>query len=85
MAIEDGWTAAWAVAGAASPQEAARQYALARTERLQRVRRRVAFHRRVYHLPPLLAVARDLALRLRSGESVARDLGWLYDWVPPTR
>ena len=85
MAIEDGWTAAWAVAGADTPSEAADRYAAARAPRLQRVRQRVAFHRRVYHLPAPLAVARDLALRLRSGESLARDLGWLYDWIPPER
>jgi salicylate hydroxylase len=85
MAIEDGWTAAWAVTRASTPQEAARHYADVRTARLKRVRQRVAFHRRVYHLPALPAVARDLTLRLRPAESVARDLGWLYDWTPPER
>ncbi|BDA84930.1 salicylate hydroxylase [Aureimonas sp. SA4125] len=83
MAIEDGWTAAWAVGGATSPRDAAERYHAVRDNRLRRVRKRVAFHRRVYHLPAPLALARDTVLGFRSGESLARDLGWLYDWTPP--
>lgn len=82
MAIEDAWAAAQTLAGAATLAEAQQAFAAERDPRIAKVLQRVAFHRRVYHLPFPFSLARDLALRLRSEASLSRDLAWLYDWRP---
>jgi salicylate hydroxylase len=82
MAIEDAWVAAETVAGAATLAEAQQAFAAQRDPRIAKVLQRVAFHRRVYHFPFPLSLARDVALRLRSEASLSRDLAWLYDWRP---
>ncbi|GGD90576.1 salicylate hydroxylase [Aureimonas endophytica] len=84
LAIEDGFVLAHHLAEAADTAEAIRRFAADREARWRKVRQRVAFHRRVYHLAPPLAYARDLALRLRSPAALAADLAWLYDWRPPS-
>lgn len=85
MAIEDAAVLADAVETSSSLGEAAAVFREARRARLEKVRRRVAFHRLVYHLPPPFAWARNAALALRPQSALKRDLAWLYDWTPPDR
>ncbi|RIY03221.1 salicylate hydroxylase [Aureimonas flava] len=80
MAIEDAFVLAACLAGAGDRGAALERYEALRAPRLRRVLSRVAFHRRVYHLPRPLSYARDLALAARSPASLRRDLAWLYDW-----
>lgn len=83
MAIEDAFVAAFAFATARSRRRALETYVRARKERVERVRRRVGFHRFVYHLPFPLSLGRDAVLAARSPQALRRDLAWLYDWTPP--
>ncbi|MEF2546697.1 FAD-dependent monooxygenase [Aurantimonas sp. E1-2-R+4] len=83
MAIEDAAVLADALARAPSRSAALAHYEAERRPRIAKVRRRVAFHQRVYHLPWPLNLARDAALSLRSPDSLRDDLSWLYDWSPP--
>lgn len=83
MALED----ALALADALATRPDAIAEALADYERQRRARvRRVqeASHRngRIYHLTGPLALARDAALRLTSGERVMAGYDWLYGWRP---
>ncbi len=80
MAIEDAFVLASCLERAPDPAAALVAYEALRAPRLARVLGRVAFHRRVYHLPRPLSFGRDLALALRSPASLRRDLAWLYDW-----
>ncbi|KAB0680763.1 FAD-dependent monooxygenase [Aureimonas leprariae] len=82
LAIEDGFVAAECLARAEDAAAAWQRFEAVRRPRWQRVRRRVAFHRMVYHLPFPFALGRNLVLRARSEASLLRDLGWLYDWTP---
>ncbi|MEF2550243.1 FAD-dependent monooxygenase [Aurantimonas sp. A2-1-M11] len=83
MAIEDAAVLADHLDRAPSLPAALRGYEAERRPRIDRVRARVAFHRRVYHLPFPLSLARNAVLARRSPDSLARDLAWLYDWYPP--
>ncbi|MBO0904755.1 FAD-dependent monooxygenase [Jiella sonneratiae] len=83
MAIEDAAVLAAALATEASPAAAARRYEAARRPRIDRVRRRVGFHRLVYHLPPPFSLGRNAVLGLRPAEALRADLAWLYDWRSP--
>jgi len=83
MAIEDAFVAAHCVATHATLEAARQSFDAQRIPRIARVLGRVAFHRRVYHLPFPFSLARNLALSLRPKAALARDLAWLYDWRPP--
>ncbi|MBP0616267.1 FAD-dependent monooxygenase [Jiella sp. KSK16Y-1] len=90
MAIEDAAVLARAlgdVGGAAIEagriEAAARRYEAERRPRIAQVRKRVSFHRFVYHLPPPLAFGRDAVLKLRPSDALRADLAWLYDWRAP--
>ncbi len=80
MAIEDAYVLAAVVDEGGDLPAALRRYEALREPRLRKVLARVAFHRRVYHLPRPISFARDAALALRSPASLRRDLAWLYDW-----
>ncbi len=80
MALEDAWVLAASLAASPSIEAALARYADERLPRIEKVLKRVGFHRFVYHLPWPATVARNLAMRLRSGASMRRDLAWLYDW-----
>lgn len=84
LAIEDGFVAAECLSAASDAASAWMRFEAVRRPRWEKVRRRVAFHQTVYHLSPPLAAARNAVLRLRSEASLGRDLGWLYDWEPPS-
>ncbi len=84
LAIEDGFVAAHRLAAAGGDAPSAwRTFEAERRPRWARTRRRVAFHRLVYHLPRPLDVGRNAVMRLQGGERLARGLDWLYDWTPP--
>ncbi|WP_416355174.1 FAD-dependent monooxygenase [Aureimonas phyllosphaerae] len=81
MAIEDAFVLAACVSGGGGYlADGLRRFEALRAPRVRRVLERVAFHKRVYHLPRPLSFARDLALAVRSATSLRRDLAWLYDW-----
>ncbi|MEX6506535.1 FAD-dependent monooxygenase [Jiella sp. M17.18] len=84
MAIEDAAVLAASLATTPSTSAALAAYEAARRPRIDRVRERVDFHRRVYHLRFPLTLGRDAVLSLRSAASLRDDLAWLYDWQPPS-
>ncbi|MBO0662204.1 FAD-dependent monooxygenase [Jiella sp. MQZ9-1] len=83
MAIEDAAVLAHALAETGDPIAATRRYEIERRPRIDKVRRRVGFHRFVYHLPPPLSFGRDAVLALRPKSALRADLAWLYDWRSP--
>jgi salicylate hydroxylase len=79
MAIEDAASLAETVA--TSPDELDEPliaWERQRRSRVAQVRRRGAFNRFVWHAAGPVAMARDLALRLRPPSRLASDLDWLY-------
>ncbi|WAP67269.1 FAD-dependent monooxygenase [Jiella pelagia] len=83
MAIEDAAVLADALARTGEPRAAAELYEAERRPRIDRVRKRVGFHRFVYHLAPPLSLGRDMVLALRPKAALRGDLAWLYDWRAP--
>ncbi|MDH4439785.1 MAG: FAD-dependent monooxygenase [Rhizobium sp.] len=77
MAIEDGFSLAHHVARTALPSALAR-FETERKVRVARVKARGEFNRFAYHARGPFRVGRDLVLSLRSPESLAADLDWLY-------
>lgn len=83
MAIEDAWTLANAVdkaSGKPGLASALTDWSVARRRRVLRVARRGALNEFAWHARGPVAIARDAFLRLRSSESLAADLDWLYGW-----
>lgn len=78
MAIEDAATLAAAVA--AGGPGALAHWESGRRERIARVQRRGRLNRMAWHASGPVALARNLALKLRSPEGLAADLDWLYGW-----
>ena len=83
LAIEDAFVAAFHLREAEDAVTAWRRFEAERRPRWDRVRRRVGFHRLIYHLPRPFDFGRNIAMRMRSDASLAADLTWLYDWRPP--
>ncbi|MBU2485346.1 MAG: FAD-dependent monooxygenase [Alphaproteobacteria bacterium] len=81
MAIEDGFELAQACARApgdlASTLEA---YVTSRRARIGRARSRGAFNQFAYHARGPIRLGRDLVLALKSPESLAAELDWLYGY-----
>ena len=84
MAIEDAAVLASALASASDVPAALRRYDAERRPRVDRVRRRAEFHEFVYHLARPFSLGRDAVLALRPSKGLRNDLGWLYDWQPPS-
>ncbi|WP_163271447.1 FAD-dependent monooxygenase [Chelativorans alearense] len=80
MAIEDAALLAELTAAGGDMPGALAAYERLRKPRLARVARRGAFNRFVWHAGGPVALARDVALRLKSEESLAADLDWLYSY-----
>ena len=80
MALEDAWVLARALATHRDPAAAVSSYIETRRPRIERVLKRVRFHRFVYHLGWPASVARNLAMAWRPEAAMRRDLAWLYDW-----
>lgn len=51
-----------------------------RRARVAKARRRASLNRLAWHAAGPVALARNLVLKLRGGESLAADLDWLYGW-----
>ena len=83
MAIEDAAVLAEAIFQAAEPRAAAERYEAERRPRIDAVRKRVGFHRFVYHLAPPFSLGRDMVLAMRPRDALRADLAWLYDWRAP--
>lgn len=80
MAIEDAAELAATIATAADLPTALSAFEQRRRGRLKRVRARADFNRFAYHARGPIALARDAVLALRSPESLAADLDWLYGY-----
>ena len=82
MAIEDAWELAAACDGASGSalNEKLDAWEKSRRARVERVRRRTAFNRFVYHATGPVRIGRDMMLSLRKPEALAADLDWLYGW-----
>ncbi|MGP2492305.1 FAD-dependent monooxygenase [Mesorhizobium sp. PUT5] len=84
MAIEDAETLAHAVAAARhGPANALAGWERDRKPRVAKVARRGALNHLAWHAAGPVALARDLVLKLRSPDSLAADLDWLYGWRAP--
>jgi salicylate hydroxylase len=77
MAIEDAFSLAHHVSKAALPSALA-SFETERKARAARVKARGDFNRFAYHARGPFRIGRDLVLSLRSPESLAADLDWLY-------
>ena len=83
MAIEDAAVLADALSRTGEPRAAAELYEAERRPRIDKVRKRVGFHRFVYHLASPFSLGRDMVLALRPKDALRGDLAWLYDWRAP--
>lgn len=83
MAIEDAFTLADAIATAPAPAAVLGQWEVARRQRVTKVARRGALNQFAWHASGPAALARNLFLKMKSPESLASDLDWLYGWTPP--
>lgn len=80
MAIEDGFELAGHVSGPLPLAEALVNFETVRKARAARVRHRGAFNKFVYHARGTVRLGRDIVLSLRSPQSLAADLDWLYGY-----
>ena len=80
MAIEDAVVLAALAARESDTEAMLRAFEHIRKPRVARVAGRGDFNRLVWHAAGPLAFARNLVLRLKSGESLASDLDWLYGY-----
>ncbi|WP_442577740.1 FAD-dependent monooxygenase [Mesorhizobium sp. ASY16-5R] len=78
MAIEDADTLASAFSSGSSPSVSLAAWEKSRHERIEKVVRRGAFNRFVWHAAGPVAWARDIVLAARPAESLAADMDWLY-------
>ncbi|WP_028034577.1 FAD-dependent monooxygenase [Chelativorans sp. J32] len=78
MAIEDAAALATLLVTRESLPEALTAFERTRKARVQKVIRRGNFNRLVWHAGGVVAFARNLALKLKSQQSLAADLDWLY-------
>ncbi|MCY0147019.1 FAD-dependent monooxygenase [Hoeflea sp. G2-23] len=81
MAIEDGYELAQAVTCASSGLgPALASFENRRRTRIAKARSRAAFNQFAYHARGPVRLGRDLVLALKSPESLAGDLDWLYGY-----
>jgi salicylate hydroxylase len=80
MAIEDAAVLATLAARERDTAAMLQAYERVRRPRVDRVARRGRFNRFVWHAGGSVAVARNLALRLRPARSLAADFDWLYGY-----
>lgn len=87
MAIEDAALLAHYIAGPAKPEQGALfLWERQRKARLSKVAKRGALNKMAWNAAGPAVLARNLVLRLRSPQSLATDLDWLYGWrLPPER
>jgi salicylate hydroxylase len=78
MAIEDADTLASAFSSGSSRSVSLAAWEKSRRGRIEKVVRRGAFNRFVWHAAGPVAWARDMVLAARPAESLAADMDWLY-------
>ncbi|WP_142416862.1 FAD-binding protein [Bartonella massiliensis] len=79
MAIEDAATLAEALSlQDFSLTKALSLYEITRIPRIEAVKKRGDFNRLVYHATGLIALARNLMMKIRTPESMMSNLNWLY-------
>lgn len=83
MAVEDAYMLADAVASATNTAQALSQWEAARKPRVAQVARRGALNHFAWNASGPVALARNLFLKLKSPDSLAADMDWLYGWTPP--
>ena len=83
MAIEDAATLAQVLAERGGTKKDLQSWEAARKARLVKVARRGALNKLAWNATGPVALARNLALRLRSPQRHAADLDWLYGWRMP--
>ncbi|QQM29177.1 FAD-dependent monooxygenase [Martelella lutilitoris] len=79
MAIEDGFELAAFLAGMEAPQ-AFEAFVAHRKPRLAALRKRTSFNKFAYHASGPIRIGRDIVLKLRSPETLAGELDWLYGY-----
>ena len=83
MAIEDAAVLAASLAKTPDdPAAALRIYRNLRQPRTTRIVTQTRQNARIYHLAGPAALARDMLLKRRSGESLLKSYDWLYEWRP---
>ncbi|MDA4848200.1 FAD-dependent monooxygenase [Hoeflea poritis] len=81
MAIEDACAlAACYEAVGGNARDTISRFDALRTPRVARVRKRSDFNKFAYHAGGFVRLARNAVLAVRSGESLASDLDWLYGY-----
>ena len=81
MAIEDAAVLADCLGRQpTNPVEAFRQYAALRQSRVAQVRRTTWQSGAIYHLPGVIALARNLTMKVLGGGRLLSQRDWLYDW-----
>lgn len=84
MAIEDAALLAQYIAEPTAPEQGAISlWEQQRKARLSKVARRGALNKMAWNAAGPVALARNLLLRMRSPQSLATDLDWLYGWRLP--
>jgi salicylate hydroxylase len=84
MAIEDGFELAQALTDPDSNRHAQiLRFENHRRARIDRARKRAGFNKFAYHARGPFRLGRDIVLGLRSPESLAGDLDWLYGYRAP--
>ena len=84
MAIEDAAVLATRLAEHRTDvARALSAYEAERRPRVDRVLARGRLNRLAWHASGPIAFGRDMVLRLKGPQSLARDLDWLYDWKEP--
>lgn len=80
MAIEDGYQLAHSIEAANTLPEALKGFELVRKTRLARARKQTDFNRFAYHATGPTRIARDLVLKMRTPQSLAASLDWLFGY-----
>nr|WP_272210717.1 FAD-dependent monooxygenase [Marinicella sp. W31]MDC2876626.1 FAD-dependent monooxygenase [Marinicella sp. W31] len=79
MAIEDGFELAAFLSSMPVPQ-AFDAFVAHRKPRLTALRKRTSFNKFAYHAAGPIRIGRDVVLKLRSADSLASELDWLYGY-----
>lgn len=83
LALEDALCLAQAFAASRGVEERAiAAFVAERRSRAKRVQAASLRNGRIYHLPPLLALARDAVLAAVPGSTLMARFDWLYGWQP---
>ena len=80
MAIEDAYQLCQSVKTGPTLPEALKSFELIRKTRLARARKQTDFNRFAYHATGPTRIVRDLVLKMRTPQSLAESLDWLFGY-----